>query len=934
MTAIGLLRTLAGAALVCAVMAAAPAAHGDNPPIYIAFLWHLHQPVYVPYQDAFTTVQNNGPIGGPSFSFSLHEMWSSKGGPYRTWPIDAVEAGMNAGLEHLGAQVNFTGSLIESLNNLEYNGWNGGFYSGWKSRWMQGASWLTPLGNPRVEVIGFPFHHPIAGLAPVEDLALQIELHRRIYLDNFGDRYSKGCFPAETAFHERMIPALVDAGLEWVIVDSIHLDRTLDDYPWTGNSGVLEPNGADKVGQSLQDVDPGSAWIQLNGLWAPEKVSAWAHRPHYLAYTDPETGEEARVIVVPGSTYLGNEDARGGFGALNYEGVLSQLEPYNTDPDHPLLVVLHHDGENYGAGSESYYHANFQRFVEWCLANSSRFVPITIQDYLDLYPPDPEDVVHAEPGGWVGAGCLSPEFQFWLGDPDPFPDGYSPDWISWAVIIAAHNWLATAQSIAPWQDVAGILYNSGSETERAFRDYLCAQASDYEYWEGGPDEVIWNANAIRGCNLAVERAQRVVSGGSDTVGPSILRPQRQRYNPGGTEWGEPQPTDFQVWTFIYDISGVESAVVRYRVDPDGRVGPENRVYAGGTWGEMPMTVRQLAPQAAIEPLAIADLYMATLPGSEGTLVDYYVEARDSLGNVRRSEIEHVYVGAEGAPAGGVTWFPLTPSREDQIRITVHDPGQGGWLHWGVNAAGHDWQQPDEGYWPPGSQLYQGVGPAVESPLEGPGPEGEYTIDIGPFNLPQQDVYTVDFVIHFQDDTWDNNDGEDYHITIWETPNPSPTTTPTPTRAPTSPASPTPPPTGSPQFTATPEASPPLPSPTATEIPGDLTVELRLNHPWFTGGDRLVLSLRTENRTLQQALVDQYVVLEVLGSYFFHPSWGTSPESTPRSLPPRSEETTDLVDLLLPTPLPAGGPFFFHAALLHAGSSDLASNVSTVVFGFY
>ena len=913
----------------------------DAPPIYISFVWHMHQPVYVPYDETIDIISNNGPFGGPSFSFSLHEMWSSKGGPYRTWPMDAVEAGMNAGLPHLGAQVNLSGSLIESMNNLEYHNWNAGYYSNWKSRWQQGMSWTTSLGNPRIEVIGFPFHHPIGGLIDIQDLQLQIELHKKICTDSFQHDYSKGFFPAETCFHERMIPALKSAGLEWVVVDNIHLDRTVTDYPWTGNSGIIELNGADSSGLSLHQLDADSDWVQLNGVWAPENVSAWAHRPHYTVWTDPDTGVQQKIIAIPASCYLGNEDARGGFGALNYDSVMSQLAAYNTDAQHPLLIVLHHDGENYGSGSDSYYHSNFQNFVNWALTNSSRFVPTTIQDYLEQFPPDPSDIVHIEPGGWIGSGCLDPEFQYWLADANPFPSGSSPDWDSWSAITAAQNWVHTANQISPYSSIQNILTNSGNQTDQAWHDYLCAQASDYEYWEGGSDAVIWNSNAVRGCNLAVEHAEIVASSGSDQTGPSIFKPQRNPYNPGGNEWNTPQPSDFTVWSFIYDLSGITSAQVHYRLDTDGLVNANNMRYTGGQWTEVSMSAIHRQPESAIQPFYTADYYQAEITGLSNILVDYYIEAIDTQGNHAKSEICHVRIGTTTAGNDSVSWTPIAPSFDDAITITVHDPGQGGWLHWGVNAQGSDWEQPAQAYWPQNSTLFSG-GPAVESQLIGPDLNGDYTIQLGPFNLPEQAVNTIDFVIHFSDDSWDNNDSADYHITLHEpsadTPTPSPTVTPSPTQPGNPTSTPTPWPTFTPPNTPSPTPSPPpgvtyTPVPTVTPVP-DIQIQLKLNQPWFTNGDLFDLKLIISNPTSSDVLAAQYLILEVGGSFYFHPDWSSVPTATFLQISPSSQNTSDILTFNMPPDVPPSGPFFFYAGLMDKDQHELISNIHSTVFGFY
>ena len=43
----------------------------------------------------------------------------------------------------------------------------------------------------------------------------------------------------------------------------------------------------------------------------------------------------------------------------------------------------------------------------------------------------------------------------------------------------------------------------------------------------------------------------LASGGDETIPPSVYPPQREPYNPGELEWGTtPQPSDFEVWTYV------------------------------------------------------------------------------------------------------------------------------------------------------------------------------------------------------------------------------------------------------------------------------------------------------------------------------------------------------------------------------------------------
>jgi hypothetical protein len=66
----------------------------------------------------------------------------------------------------------------------------------------------------------------------------------------------------------------------------------------------------------------------------------------------------------------------------------------------------------------------------------------------------------------------------------------------------------------------------------------------------------------------------------------------------------------------------------------------------------------------ITPPELADYYFAkiddaSLAGFRGKLLDYYIEAADTLGNVHKSEIQHVFVEDDGQ-GGGVVTAPATP----------------------------------------------------------------------------------------------------------------------------------------------------------------------------------------------------------------------------------------------------------------------------------
>jgi hypothetical protein len=721
-----------------------------NPPIYIAFLWHMHQPVYRPGE---TVLQTDG---SGRYSYSVIDIHNSRTGPYTTWPSDAINKGIAAGLPHLGASVSFSGSLIRNLNQIEAAGRG---FSGWKNPWRAMANNKTTKGNYRLDMIGFGYHHPLMGLVDYDDIRHQISSHKQALQEAFGVTYSKGIFPPENAFAPHMVPALVDEGLEWVLVDNVHFERAAKNYPWNKGGSVYEPNPADQ-----RNPDPND-WAQLNGLWAPTRVSVrWGHQPHYVAYTDPETGATKKIVAVPTSRYLGNEDGRGGFGALNYESVMSQMESYNTDPNHPILIVLHHDGDNFGGGSEGYYGGNFQNFVNWLKDNPSRFVGTTVQDYLDMFPVDQNDVIHVEDGSWAGADAGDPEFLKWLGKPGG--DGYSPDRNSWAILTAAKNHLLTAQQVNP----------SHTGLAQAREMMSNAQASDYWYWDGTE---IWDSNPARGANLALDAIDGAWNGASETVGPTIFYPQREPYNPGLKMWEIATAAEMTVWSYVYDVSGLKRVQLKFRTDNDGVHAAENNLYAdaAGTssWTAVDMTEKQEGASRT-EPLPRfrANRFEHKLTGITNKMVDYYIEAEDNKGNIRRSVIKSVFIGDGSGSGGGggggtgsstVSWNPKTEiTKDDTVRIVLKGL-KGGKLHWGINPVGATWTTPAADIRPAGSELFNGSGPAVQTPFPAMNPaDSTRVLKIGPFNKSQA-VTGVSFVINFEDNSWDNNGGQDYKFAV-------------------------------------------------------------------------------------------------------------------------------------------------------------------------
>jgi hypothetical protein len=198
----------------------------------------------------------------------------------------------------------------------------------------------------------------------------------------------------------------------------------------------------------------------------------------------------------------------------------------------------------------------------------------------------------------------------------------------------------------------------------------------------------------------------------DKTPPSMFRPQRFPYNPGGYTFGwfnsttqdssyrKKMGSDFYVWTHVYDVSGIPEGgvVLKVRADKDGYNPIEsiqNELYDGGdeveNWIEIPMEKRTLPRTTAAlnaaasdgdinyeyEPAEIADYYFAKVTQFRGQLVDYYVEVRDTKGNWTRSDIQHVWVEDDGTPAEGgsggkaasASFSPSAPTDTSNITVT-------------------------------------------------------------------------------------------------------------------------------------------------------------------------------------------------------------------------------------------------------------------------
>ena len=576
----------------------------DGVKVYFGIHKHMHQPYY----RAADTQYWDG---------EKADIFGSRVGNYTGFVPTAVQQYNAADMPHAGLSTSWSGTLIEQLDRIAAENLCGDGFSDWNSALRNSAGVKTVMGNPRMAFSAFGFYHPLMALIPQRNIVRQIEMHREIIQNNFGVAASRVLFPPETAFHVRMIPALKQAGIEAVMYDSIHRYRASQDYPYAGiGEGLLPPNAAEQTNPAVDD------WLQLHNIWAGSKISPTLLRPEYVGYEDEE-GMVHKIIAVPAERYIGNEDARGGFGALQYSDVLGQVydqvvQTGSFDAKHPPFFVLHSDGDNHGGGADSYYGHNTAAMLRW-LKTDERFELTGVEDYLQRFPPNPDQLVHIEPGSWSGADNGDAQFMKWF---SRYDQAYSPDLNSWAVLTALQNLVHTIEDCEP----------EHAALTQATRLMLTAETSCYWYWTG---QHLWDSQvteaANQGWNILGSAMKAITGSARDRTEPTIFAPWVTPENPGGQRWGQgclqSAAQEATLHTFIYDVSGVKRAELILRTAA----------------GEQRIAMKNQGPYPCqTSAFVSADFYTIALPVGAGDS-RYYIEAEDGCGNIARSALERIFL---------------------------------------------------------------------------------------------------------------------------------------------------------------------------------------------------------------------------------------------------------------------------------------------------
>lgn len=704
---------------------------------HISYLWHLEQPIYWPdqqatgadrYELAWQSIQQRD-AGQAHPSNNLREIFGldDRRNAYQWRVRDSISTMLSK--PEAGAQVSYSGGLIENIMSLGAAN-QLGYSPTWHAGNREARNWMVQGSSTvrRLDIVQFGFHHPLMPLIDTTTLRKELALYREIYPDAWGTgSQSRGLFPSEMAFSTRMIEALAQENIAWVVVSSEKLSRACADFPVVYGSGGINtdaPNRADQINPA-QGVS-NYLRFQIDRGVSPAEAAPFSFTPRRARYVNPSTGVVNSVIVVPASQSFGWKD---GYSPLSLSDI-NALDAKNN-PLRPQLLLLAHDGDNAWGGGFSYYMEATPNLVN--NASNVGYVPTVVEKYLLDHPVPADDFVHVEDGAWVNADgdFGSPQFINWnwpllnaAGQID-IDNGWHIDARNWAIITAANNRVVTAEQIATrpaGPQPSGlnnrrILYpdNTTTAPERAWHFFLGSLNSGYMYYGNAED---FEVKPTIACNEAVQHADPVIGTGTlDTTPPTVWTLQRHPWNPGSPAFGpqygyqqRPQGPDFAVWTFAYDVSDITSAVLKWRVDVDGvrsLSNTENETYAGGPgvgpWQSIAMT-RRTFPAANVYsqtdlnffelPQYIADQYTARIIGQSNKLIGYYTEMTDSRGNITRSPIHHVFVG-DGSGGGNptnptVSIAPSQPVAGQQVIVT-YDPASRNLagsasvcMYWGIN----------------------------------------------------------------------------------------------------------------------------------------------------------------------------------------------------------------------------------------------------------
>ena len=217
-----------------------------------------------------------------------------------------------------------------------------------------------------VELIGMGYYHPIFPLIPMQDWADQLQRGRAIMQEVFG-RAPKGFWPPEMAFTMEMIPALLEADYEYVVVDGVHVQ------PRDGSHDIYRP---------------------------------------YLA-----CHEDRCITVIPRDRDISNAQESG----LNPSWFAKEIQhkvEQSPRPRAARLVTTWSDGENGGwfrqtDENSGFFGFFFAPYMEQVRNGNYPAHTVSLSTYIKQHAP--RDQAHVQTGAWNVASTSGYDFAQWAG---------------------------------------------------------------------------------------------------------------------------------------------------------------------------------------------------------------------------------------------------------------------------------------------------------------------------------------------------------------------------------------------------------------------------------------------------------------------------------------------------------------------------------------
>jgi hypothetical protein len=516
--------------------------------------------------------------------------------------------------------------------------------------------------------------------------------------------------------------------------------------------------------------------VQISRGCAPAEAYPYALTPQRAQHVDPDTGR-SRDHRRPLLAVARLEDGYNAIGTTHFDN----LQTTTTRAD-PCSSSSRTTATTPGAAGTA---------TTWKPRRTSSppppraTTPTVVEEYLADHPVPANDIV-ARRGWRLGQRRwrlrLAADSQLELaarqrvqGQVD-IENGWAEDIRNWAVITAAQNRVETAEQITAGD--AGRYRRIGYPEPNALPIPPSAPGTTSSGAQLG-------LHVLRHGRLRGQARRRLQRGAahaapssamaSDDTGPEVWIPSAgpgtRASSTSARQYGY-QPrhdggTDFHIWTFVYDVSGHAESVT-LKTAPTTTAQPARR---------RPTTRRTpAAPRSAVadhphdprdfpagqrlqrpkhrllrdarrhrRPVLRDDLGL-----HENVLIDYYVEARDERGNVKRSPIQHVWIDDGSGSSGGDTVLvdPDPVLAGEPVTVTYDPAGRpldGGpavHMHYGFDGWVHVVSPDPVMTWDADDEVWR------------------ITVDV------RSDASQFDVVFRNADGTvWDNNGGADWHFAV-------------------------------------------------------------------------------------------------------------------------------------------------------------------------